>query len=146
MKTSTKGCLIIVGIFAFIVFISMSATACSNASKTVKQAKPTQSKVETPKKVEAPVVKPAETKVETKPVEQPAAEVKQEVAPVAQPAPEPAPEPAPTPSKNTSSGSVKMSSTGICHAPGTQYYDKTKNFTPYDSIEACLNAGGRLPK
>ncbi|HOX41133.1 MAG TPA: thermonuclease family protein [bacterium] len=53
------------------------------------------------------------------------------------------PEPA-TPAQ--SSGVVKMSSSKICHAPGTTYYDRTTNFTPYDSIEACLAAGGRLPK
>ncbi|MGI6348262.1 MAG: thermonuclease family protein [Patescibacteria group bacterium] len=41
---------------------------------------------------------------------------------------------------------VKKSSTGICHEKGTTYYERTKNFTPYDSIEECLNSGGRLPK
>ena len=41
---------------------------------------------------------------------------------------------------------VKKSSTGICHAPGTSYYSRTKNFTPYNSIEECLDSGGRLPK
>ena len=40
---------------------------------------------------------------------------------------------------------VKKSSTGICHAPGTTYYAKTKNFTAYDSIQGCLDSGGRLP-
>jgi micrococcal nuclease len=43
-------------------------------------------------------------------------------------------------------GVVKMSSTKICHAPGTSYYAKTKSFIPYDSIVACIAAGGRLPK
>lgn len=45
----------------------------------------------------------------------------------------------------TSSGVVKMSSSGICHAPGTTYYDRTTNYTPYNSIDACISAGGRLP-
>ena len=45
----------------------------------------------------------------------------------------------------SNSGVVKKSSAGICHAPGTTYYFKTKNFTPYNSIEDCLNSGGRLP-
>ncbi|NKD58170.1 thermonuclease family protein [Haematospirillum jordaniae] len=44
------------------------------------------------------------------------------------------------------SGSVKMSRSGICHAPGTTYYSKTRHYTPYDTLDACLQAGGRLPK
>jgi len=40
---------------------------------------------------------------------------------------------------------VKKSSTEICHAPGTTYYDRTTIFTPYSSIDACLASGGRLP-
>jgi micrococcal nuclease len=45
----------------------------------------------------------------------------------------------------SSSGIVKKSSTGICHAPGTTYYNKTKNFVAYNSVQACLDSGGRLP-
>lgn len=41
---------------------------------------------------------------------------------------------------------VKMSTSGICHCPGGSYYGRTKNFTPYPSIDACLAAGGRHPK
>lgn len=68
-----------------------------------------------------------------------------------QPAPAPAttsPAPAPvsSPTPSSSGGVVKKSSTGICHAPGTTYYDKTTNYTPYNSIDACLASGGRLPK
>ena len=55
------------------------------------------------------------------------------------------PAPAPAPPAQ-SSGSVKMSRTGICHAPGTTYYDQTTHFTPYNSTDACLASGGRLPK
>jgi hypothetical protein len=44
------------------------------------------------------------------------------------------------------SGVVKKSRTGICHAPGTTYYAQTLNFISYESIEACLASGGRLPK
>lgn len=52
-----------------------------------------------------------------------------------------------SPTTNTSSGSVvKKSTTGICHAPGTTYYNKTVNFTPYNSVDECLKSGGRLPK
>jgi len=41
---------------------------------------------------------------------------------------------------------VKMSKSGICHAPNSTYYAKTKNFTPYKTLKDCLDAGGRLPK
>jgi micrococcal nuclease len=49
-------------------------------------------------------------------------------------------------SPTVTSALVKKSTTGICHAPGTTYYAKTKNFVPYDTVEECLNSGGRLPK
>jgi hypothetical protein len=41
---------------------------------------------------------------------------------------------------------IKKSNTDICHKEGTNFYKNTKNFTPYDSIDECLNSGGRLPK
>lgn len=41
---------------------------------------------------------------------------------------------------------VKMSRTGICHPRGGTYYWKTKNFVPYNSMEACIRAGGRAPR
>ncbi len=41
---------------------------------------------------------------------------------------------------------VKMSSSKICHDTSSPYYERTKNFKAYDSINACLDAGGRLPK
>jgi 4-hydroxy-3-methylbut-2-en-1-yl diphosphate synthase IspG/GcpE len=41
---------------------------------------------------------------------------------------------------------VKMSKSGICHTPFSSYYTRTKNFTPFNSLTACLNAGGRNPK
>ena len=41
---------------------------------------------------------------------------------------------------------VKKTSSGICHPPASSYYDRTKNFRPFDSVEACLASGGRLPK
>ncbi len=40
---------------------------------------------------------------------------------------------------------VKMSSTGICHAQGGTYYNQTKKFTAYKTIDECLKAGGRMP-
>ena len=41
---------------------------------------------------------------------------------------------------------VKMSKSGICHKPGSTYYEQTKNFTPYKTLDECLRSGGRLPK
>ena len=41
---------------------------------------------------------------------------------------------------------VKMSKSGICHAPNSTYYNQTKNFTPYKTLDECLKAGGRMPK
>jgi hypothetical protein len=41
---------------------------------------------------------------------------------------------------------VKMSKSGICHTPGSTYYQQTKNFTPYKTLDECLKSGGRLPK
>lgn len=41
---------------------------------------------------------------------------------------------------------VKMSSAGICHAQGSTYYNQTKKFTAYKTVDECLKAGGRMPK
>ena len=41
---------------------------------------------------------------------------------------------------------VKKSKTGICHKAGTRYYDQTKHFKNFSSIEDCIKSGGRLPK
>jgi phosphatidylserine/phosphatidylglycerophosphate/cardiolipin synthase-like enzyme len=43
-------------------------------------------------------------------------------------------------------GVIKLSTTGICHYPGDPYYTATIHYTPYATIQACLDAGGRLPK
>ena len=40
---------------------------------------------------------------------------------------------------------VKMSSSGICHAQGSTYYNQTKKFTAYKTMDECLKAGGRMP-
>lgn len=40
---------------------------------------------------------------------------------------------------------IKLSKSGICHDTSSASYDKTKNFTAFDSIEECLKQG-RLPK
>jgi hypothetical protein len=41
---------------------------------------------------------------------------------------------------------VKMSNSEICHAIDSSYYKRTKNYTAYDTLDECLEAGGRLPK
>lgn len=41
---------------------------------------------------------------------------------------------------------VKMSSSGVCHSPSSSWYNRTKNYTTYQSIESCIANGGRLPK
>jgi hypothetical protein len=41
---------------------------------------------------------------------------------------------------------VKKSNSGICHDDSSGSYSRTKNFTPFDTISACINSGGRLPK
>ena len=41
---------------------------------------------------------------------------------------------------------VKMSSSGICHEKGkSSYYNQTKKFTAYNTLDECLKAGGRMP-
>lgn len=40
---------------------------------------------------------------------------------------------------------VKFSRSGICHQPGSTYYSRTANFTPFKTMQDCLNAGGRAP-
>ena len=41
---------------------------------------------------------------------------------------------------------IKKSTSNICHAPGTSSYEKTTNYTAYNSIDDCMESGGRLPK
>ena len=41
---------------------------------------------------------------------------------------------------------VKKTISGICHDTKSSYYEKTKNFTPFNTIDECLKSGGRLPK
>jgi len=40
---------------------------------------------------------------------------------------------------------VKKSNTGICHTPGSHYYNQTKHFIPFKTLDDCLKSGGRLP-
>ncbi|RKF18842.1 HNH endonuclease [Alginatibacterium sediminis] len=41
---------------------------------------------------------------------------------------------------------IKLSNSGICHDKHSSSYNRTKNFTSFSTLKACLNAGGRLPK
>ena len=41
---------------------------------------------------------------------------------------------------------VKKSKNGICHEYGSKYYEQTKHFKVFQSIDECINSGGRLPK
>lgn len=41
---------------------------------------------------------------------------------------------------------VKLSTSGICHDSSSRSFNRTKNFTPFQSLEDCLGAGGRLPR
>jgi hypothetical protein len=41
---------------------------------------------------------------------------------------------------------IKKSSSGICHPPESSWYERTKNYIPFDSLKTCLQEGGRLPK
>ena len=47
---------------------------------------------------------------------------------------------------NAGEPEVKMSKSKICHAVDSTYYSRTKNYTAFETIDACLEAGGRLPK
>ena len=40
----------------------------------------------------------------------------------------------------------KKSRTGICHEYGSKYYEQTKYFEAFQSIDECIGSGGRLPK
>jgi hypothetical protein len=46
----------------------------------------------------------------------------------------------------TNADVVKKSKSGICHDEYSIYYNKTKKFQPFETLEFCLNSGGRLPK
>lgn len=41
---------------------------------------------------------------------------------------------------------VKRSNSGLCHPPESGWYERTKAYQAYKSVEACLESGGELPK
>ena len=49
-------------------------------------------------------------------------------------------------STDATAQAVKKSSSGICYCPGGQFYDRTTNFTEYETLEACSDSGGREPR
>ncbi|WP_152208285.1 HNH endonuclease family protein [Marinobacter changyiensis] len=38
-----------------------------------------------------------------------------------------------------------MSNSGLCHPPQSSWYERTKNYQAFDTLEACLGSGGELP-
>lgn len=40
---------------------------------------------------------------------------------------------------------IKKSNSGLCHPPESAWYDRTKSYTGFDSLQECLDSGGRLP-
>lgn len=41
---------------------------------------------------------------------------------------------------------VKMSASGLCHPLQSSWYDRTQKYKPFNDLQACLKAGGRLPQ
>jgi|SRR5690554_3412775 len=49
-------------------------------------------------------------------------------------------------SDNATASTIKQSASDLCHPPQSNWYDKTRTYKPFETVEACLDAGGRLPK
>ena len=49
----------------------------------------------------------------------------------------------PTNKENNTSPAVKMSRTMICHGKDSAFYEQTKNFVAFESLEACRANGGK---
>lgn len=41
---------------------------------------------------------------------------------------------------------IRKDRAGVCHSPGMERYGMLANYEMFNSIEDCLNSGGRLPK
>ncbi len=48
-------------------------------------------------------------------------------------------------SATADTGVVKMSNSGLCHPPQSNWYERTKNYRAFDSLATCLDSGGELP-
>ena len=40
---------------------------------------------------------------------------------------------------------VKKSANGYCHYKTSDFYNRTMNFEPFDTLSSCLASGGKLP-
>ncbi|MCH1918018.1 HNH endonuclease family protein [Shewanella sp. A3A] len=47
---------------------------------------------------------------------------------------------------STMAAEARMSNSHICHDSSSPYYARLKHFTSYSTMDACLKAGGHLPK
>lgn len=43
-------------------------------------------------------------------------------------------------------GTIKQSTSGLCHPPQSSWYNRIRTYKFFETVEACLDAGGRLPK
>ena len=41
---------------------------------------------------------------------------------------------------------VKKSASGLCHCPGGHFYERTTDFSAFDTLADCIASGGREPK
>ena len=48
-------------------------------------------------------------------------------------------------SASAHASTIKKSNSGLCHPPQSSWYERTKTYQPYDSVDACLDSGGKLP-
>ncbi|WP_349343545.1 HNH endonuclease family protein [Marinobacter sp. MMG032] len=39
---------------------------------------------------------------------------------------------------------VKKANSGLCHPPESRWYERTKTYLPFSTLEACLGSGGEL--
>lgn len=122
MKKIIKWVAIIFGVIILIAIIALKSEEKETVNPVIQEPTPTVQVVQ-------PTVKPT-------------------LMPTVQPTIQPTIKPTPIVTKQPSQSKVvvKKSNSNICHAPGTTYYDRTTNYTAYDSIDDCLASGGRLPE
>lgn len=41
---------------------------------------------------------------------------------------------------------IKKTNSGLCHDVNSGHYQRTKNYIPFDSMESCINSGGKAYK
>lgn len=47
---------------------------------------------------------------------------------------------------NATDSPIKLSENMICHPPNGAYYDQTLNYTPFSTMQKCIDAGGKPSK